>query len=163
ARILADADAGTADRLTSQSAILGTPDYMAPEQARDTHRVDIRADLYSLGCTAYHLLAGHVPFPGGQPLEKLLRHRPEQPTPLEQVRPDLAPGQILVVGRLLAKDPDHRFQTPAELAHALLPLLPAGLTPLGSAPPETYRLPGAAPVRTDSAPALPEPVLTAAV
>jgi eukaryotic-like serine/threonine-protein kinase len=169
ARILEDADIGTADRLTSERVIMGTPDYMAPEQALDTHRVDIRADLYSLGCTAYHLLAGQVPFPGGANVEKLLRHQLEQPRPLEQLRPDLPPGLLDTVRRLLEKDPAQRYQTPTELAQALVSLFAAG--PAGAAT-EAHRpsageaapapcAPGpagaasAAPAHTGGAPALP--------
>src|SRR5262249_32199075 len=75
--------------LTGEGVVMGTPDYMAPEQALSAHSVDIRADLYSLGCTAYHLLAGHVPFLGGDAAEKSLRHRLERPAPLARVRPGL--------------------------------------------------------------------------
>ena len=71
---------------------MGTPDYIAPEQAMDSHDVDIRADLYSLGCTLYFLLTGKVPFPGGDALEKLFKHRLEEPGPVEQLRPDVPPA-----------------------------------------------------------------------
>src|SRR5262249_31666189 len=57
--------------LTKEGRVVGTPDYMAPEQAVNSAKADIRADLYSLGCTFYHLLTGHPPFPGGTPMEKL--------------------------------------------------------------------------------------------
>jgi dipeptidyl aminopeptidase/acylaminoacyl peptidase len=98
---------------------------MAPEQAQDTHGVDIRADLYSLGCTAYHLLAGQVPFPGGDPVEKVLRHRVETPKPLQEFRPDVPEPLLEVIRKLLAKEARRRYQTPAELVQALLPLVPA--------------------------------------
>src|SRR5262249_31563373 len=68
--------------LTQLKKVLGTPDYISPEQARDSRRVDIRADLYSLGCTLYHLLAGHAPFAGGSSVDKLLRHCAEEPPPV---------------------------------------------------------------------------------
>src|SRR5262249_25244739 len=66
--------------------ILGTPDYLSPEQARSMDQVDIRSDLYSLGCTFYHLLTGQVPFPGGNTLDKLIRHGSAEPIPVEQLR-----------------------------------------------------------------------------
>src|SRR5262249_59632858 len=66
-------DESSTKALTREGAVLGTLDYVAPEQAADSHTVDIRADLYSLGCTFYFLLTGRVPFPGGQAIEKLYR------------------------------------------------------------------------------------------
>jgi serine/threonine protein kinase/WD40 repeat protein len=101
--------------------VLGTPDYMAPEQANDLRSADTRSDLYSLGCTFYHLLAGRVPFPGGSAWEKLLRHQVEQPFPLAQLRPDLPPVVGEIVGKLLAKNPAQRYQKPVEVAAALAP------------------------------------------
>jgi serine/threonine protein kinase len=105
--------------MTQEGAVMGTLDYIAPEQAADSHTVDIRADLYSLGCTFYFLLTGHVPFPGGTGVEKLLRHRRELPVPITQHRPDVPPRVAAVVARLMAKRPEDRYQTPAELAQAL--------------------------------------------
>src|SRR5207237_8249292 len=113
---LLQSDQPASAELTATGQIMGTLDYMAPEQASDTHRVDIRADLYSLGCTLYYLLAGRVPFPGGNTYAKLLRHREEQPEPVERIRPGLPTAVSAVVGRLMAKDPAGRFQPPAELA-----------------------------------------------
>jgi eukaryotic-like serine/threonine-protein kinase len=107
--------------LTRQNAILGTPDYLSPEQARCLHQTDIRSDLYSLGCTFYYLLTGRVPFPGGSPMEKLVRHSTEQPAPITELRPAVPPVVTAVVQRLMAKKPEERFQTPAELAEALEP------------------------------------------
>ena len=63
---------------------MGTPDYLSPEQSRSLHKTDIRSDLYSLGCTFYFLLTGQVPFPGGTPLDKLIRHATERPRPVER-------------------------------------------------------------------------------
>jgi serine/threonine protein kinase len=107
--------------LTKNNTVMGTPDYIAPEQARDVHRTDIRSDLYSLGCTFYFLLTGQVPFPGGTVLEKLVRHGTEEAAPLEQLRPDVPSAVAVVVRRLMAKKPEDRFQTPAELARDLAP------------------------------------------
>jgi serine/threonine protein kinase len=103
---------------------VGTPDYVAPEQALDPHTVDIRADIYALGCTLYFLLTGLPPYPGGSPQEKVLAHlRVEAPL----VRPPRAKaphGLAKVVGRMMAKRPDDRYQTPGEAAEALQPFCP---------------------------------------
>jgi serine/threonine-protein kinase len=104
-----------------RNPITGTPDFMSPEQARNRDLVDIRSDLYSLGCTFYYLLTGQVPFPGGGMLDKLIRHHSEIPTAPEKLRPNLPPPVAAIVMKLLAKDPADRFQTPGELAQALAP------------------------------------------
>src|SRR5262249_2451617 len=119
-----DGRAGTI--LAQPNVVMGTPDYLSPEQSRSLHAVDIRSDLYSLGCTLYHILAGQVPFPGGTSLEKLIRHASEDATPVEAFRPELPPEVGAVVRRLMAKDPAHRFKTPGELAAALAPFCAAG-------------------------------------
>jgi serine/threonine protein kinase len=101
--------------------VLGTLDYLAPEQGLDPHAVDVRADLYALGCTLHYLLTGRVPFPGGTVLEKLFRHCWEKPRPVEQLRPGVSPELGAVVRKLMAKHPEDRYQTPAEAAEALGP------------------------------------------
>jgi len=113
--------ADAADPLTQEGTVMGTPDFMAPEQATDPHRADIRADLYSLGSTLYFLLTGKVPFPGGSLSEKLLKLQLEQPRPVEELRPDLPPGLADLVRKLMAKRPAERYQTPLELVAALGP------------------------------------------
>jgi serine/threonine protein kinase len=100
---------------------MGTADYIAPEQARDSREADIRSDIYSLGCTFYFALAGQVPFPGGTAMEKLLRHQLNEPAPLEQFRPDLPPPLGAILRRMMAKQAADRFQTPAEVAAAIEP------------------------------------------
>src|SRR5262249_24551133 len=98
---------------------MGTLDYIAPEQALDSHQVDIRADLYSLGCTFYYLLTGQVPFPGGEALAKLMKHRMDEPKPLQQLRPEVPEAVSEVVRKLMAKQPAERYQTPVELVVTL--------------------------------------------
>ncbi len=107
--------------LTDSGGFVGTPDYMAPEQADSAHDVDIRADLYSLGCTLFFLLAGRPPFQGKTLMQTLHKHQVAAPPDLTEVRPDAPPELGQVVRRLLAKRPDERYQTPAELASALEP------------------------------------------
>jgi serine/threonine protein kinase/WD40 repeat protein len=111
---------GGAGTLTPANAVLmGTADYLAPEQALDFHRADIRADIYSLGCTFYYLLSGQPPFPGATLTEKLLRHQQAEPPPLDSLRHDLPTGLNEVLHKMLAKQPADRFQIPAEIVDAL--------------------------------------------
>lgn len=107
------------DDLTSEGSLVGTPDYLAPEQARDPRRADIRADLYSLGCTLYHMLAGRPPFPENNPILQIMRHATQQAAPLQPLNPQVGPVLEAVVQKLMAKDPSSRYQTPAEVAAAL--------------------------------------------
>ncbi|HEY1860824.1 MAG TPA: spherulation-specific family 4 protein, partial [Gemmataceae bacterium] len=100
---------------------MGTSDYMAPEQALNSHVVDIRADIYSLGATFYFLLAGHGPFQEGTALQKLMSHQFEQPKAIRDIRPEVPEGLAAVLARMLAKDPAERYETPAEVAEALAP------------------------------------------
>jgi WD40 repeat protein/serine/threonine protein kinase len=112
----------TGEELTEPGQVMGTFDYMAPEQALDTHAVDIRADVYSLGCTLYYLLAGQAPFGGPQyrsTLQKLLAHAKEPVPPIRVHRPEVAPELAALLERLLAKAPADRFATPAEVGSAL--------------------------------------------
>jgi hypothetical protein len=99
---------------------------MAPEQATDSHTSDIRADLYSLGCTLYFLLAGRPPFAGGTLAEKLTRHMHAEPTPIKDLRDDVPAEVRRLIRKLMAKRPEERFQTPIELAKALEPYCHAG-------------------------------------
>ncbi len=108
-------------QLTAAGSAMGTPDYIAPEQATDAGAADIRADLYSLGCTLYQLLSGRVPFPDGSVLDKFVAHLERQPVPLTRLRAGLPPGLAGAVAKLMAKRPADRYQTPAEAAAALAP------------------------------------------
>jgi eukaryotic-like serine/threonine-protein kinase len=112
--------------MTEDGLLMGTPDYIAPEQARDSHRVDIRADLYSLGCTFYYLLTGRPPFPEGSTVEKLLAHQMDEPPAVARLRPDLPVTVEMVVRKLMSKRPEDRYQTPAALAAALATMHPDG-------------------------------------
>jgi tRNA A-37 threonylcarbamoyl transferase component Bud32 len=108
-----------ASGLTQTGAIMGTPDYMAPEQARDAHAADIRADIYSLGCTLYHLLTGTVPFPGGTSLDKIIAHSERSPQSVRAARKDVPRGLAHLLDHMLAKDPADRPPKPAAVAEAL--------------------------------------------
>ncbi len=99
--------------------VLGTIDYQAPEQAVDSHEVDIRADIYSLGATLYFLLTGQPVFPEGSIAEKLTWHQRRQPRPISDYRADVPAGLAAVVDRMLAKSPSDRYQEPVDVVEAL--------------------------------------------
>jgi hypothetical protein len=120
ARFLSETSGGS---LTAPGVVLGTPDYVAPEQALDARQADIRADIYSLGCTLYFLLASRPPFPDGSALQKLMAHQQRAPRTLADIRPDVPAELLRVVERLMAKDPTQRYQTPAEAVTALAPFV----------------------------------------
>lgn len=114
-------DAGAATGVTSAGMILGTADYMAPEQADNPHTADVRSDIYALGCTLYHLLTGQVPFPGGGLSAKLRAHAEKEPPRVCSVQPDVPDELSALVARMLAKSPSQRPATPAEVAETLAP------------------------------------------
>jgi len=114
-------DLAEEDRVTREGATVGTFDYVAPEQARQSHSADIRSDIYSLGCTLYHMLSGQVPFPSPSLPEKLFSHQALEPAPLDQLIPDLPEGLMEVVQRMMRKSPDERYATPMQVAQALEP------------------------------------------
>jgi hypothetical protein len=110
--------------LTSAGQAMGTADFMAPEQITDSHSVDIRADIYSLGCTLYKLLTGEAPFPGPKyknMLEKMTGHLRDTPRPMGELRSDVPAGLVAVVQQMMAKDRAARYATPREVAAALAP------------------------------------------
>lgn len=108
--------------VTQDGTVVGTPDFMAPEQAKNSKTVDGRADIYSLGCTLYFLLTGKPPFGGETTMEKLLAHQAEEPPSITVVRPDTPPALVDVLACLMAKHPGGRFPTAAAVAAALEPL-----------------------------------------
>ncbi|HZV04642.1 MAG TPA: protein kinase, partial [Gemmataceae bacterium] len=124
AKVVSERD--TEKGLTETGAYMGTPDYCAPEQAEDARKADIRADLYSLGCTLYYLLAGRPPFQEDTAMKIYLAHREKQPQPLPELRKDVPAELWQVVKRLLAKDPAQRYQKPIEAAQALVPFIKSG-------------------------------------
>jgi serine/threonine protein kinase len=151
--------------LTRLGFMIGTPDYVAPEQIRDSRSVDIRSDLYALGCTLYHMLTGRPPFAGLDTLDKLHHHQTVEPVPVELLRPDVPTGVALVVRTLLAKKPRDRYQDPAEVLAILRPYLhPAGDTVADAVGSTAPGLPVAAPhatlPRTEEIPAGKLPLVT---
>jgi WD40 repeat protein len=110
--------------LTNAGTVMGTADYIAPEQTIDAHDVDGRADIYSLGGTLYHLLSGQVPYPGGTVIDKMMRHTLDKPAPLRELRPDLPAELVAVVEKMLAKKPELRYARAADVATALAPFVP---------------------------------------
>jgi formylglycine-generating enzyme required for sulfatase activity/serine/threonine protein kinase len=112
--------------LTNPGQALGTPDFMAPEQIRDAQKADIRADVYSLGCTVYYLLSGAPPFHAENLWDLYQAHHSMDAKLLNFVRPEV-PGELAsLVAKMMAKEPERRFQTPADVAQALTPFFKKG-------------------------------------
>ena len=133
--------------LTQTGMTLGTFDYISPEQARDPRDVDVRSDLYSLGCTMYYMLTGRPPFPEGTMVQKLLQHQEEPAPNVRALNPAVPPDLAAVVLKLMAKDRDRRYQSPEQLMRDLLTLAgalglrsvsPEGLTWLTSSAPSAW-------------------------
>jgi serine/threonine-protein kinase len=128
ARLRQKADGGEGNSLVTPhgSVMMGTPDFLAPEQALDFHAADIRADIYSLGCTFYYLLTGRPPFPGGSLAQKIAKHMQEEPSAIEQLRADVPAAVGKILSRMLAKRLEDRYQTPQDVAEALAVWLAQG-------------------------------------
>jgi serine/threonine protein kinase len=109
--------------------VLGTADYLAPEQALDSHGVDIRADIYSLGATFYFMLTGSTPFSEGTVAQKLIWHQTRQPKAVRTIRPEVPAELAAVVEKMMAKDPAQRYQTPGEVVEALTPFTQQPIPP----------------------------------
>jgi len=112
-------DAGSSTGAVDEKPVLGTADYVSPEQALDGRSTDARSDIYSLGCTFYFLLAGHPPFPEGTLNQRLVSHQFQQPTPIVQKRSDVPEELASILDRMLAKKPSDRVQTAEEVAELL--------------------------------------------
>jgi serine/threonine protein kinase/formylglycine-generating enzyme required for sulfatase activity len=147
ARLMDNEPAGGAEeghRITQEGFVIGTPDFLAPEQARNPMAVDIRADIYALGGTLYYILTGKVPYEGATPTEKLLKHCTEPPPGLLLQRMD-APQQVeQIIHWCMAKAPEARPQIPLQLAQALQPLCPVN----------PVNVSGRVPVQTGAVPVL---------
>ena len=115
ARTVAEVDG----KVTRTGTTVGTVDYISPEQARSSRAADIRSDIYSLGCTLYHMLAGQPPFSGGDLTERLLKHVEAKPPDILQFNPQTPPGLVQILEKMLAKKPEDRYQTPDELLRDL--------------------------------------------
>jgi len=110
-----------AGMLTRAGSMMGTPDFVAPEQATDSRKADIRSDIYSLGCTFYYLLTGKPPFSEGTVIDKLIAHQEKQPEPIRSLRPDVSTTVVQIIDKMMAKRPEDRFASPAEVMRALEP------------------------------------------
>ena len=163
---LMDAPGGDdAHRVTQEGFVIGTPDFLAPEQARDPMKVDIRADVYALGGTLFYILTGRVPYDGGSATEKLLRHCTDPPPLLLPLRPDAPPQLEHLIHWAMAKRPEDRPQTPLQLAMALQPFCPNAVpganafgAPYGGAGSGGHAALPAAPAPTYRPPAPPLPL-----
>jgi serine/threonine protein kinase len=110
--------------ITTSQESLGTPEYRSPEQGRDAHAADVRADIYSLGCVLYHALVGDPPFTSKNPVQLMIKHATENPAPLSRFNVQAPPGLQKVLDGMLAKDPAMRYPTPAQAAQDLRPFCP---------------------------------------
>jgi eukaryotic-like serine/threonine-protein kinase len=125
-RILFDEGTAEVGGLTGEGVLLGTPDYMSPEQARDPRHADIRSDIYSLGCVLYHTLAGQPPFPDTNIISQMIRHATEAAKPLKAFNPAVPDGLQQILNWMMAKDAAQRYPTPERAAQALQVFLTAG-------------------------------------
>ncbi|HXD87844.1 MAG TPA: serine/threonine-protein kinase [Urbifossiella sp.] len=139
ARVVSEGDAEPGE-LTRDGIFLGTPDYVAPEQAEDARSSDIRADIYSLGSSFYYLLTGEIPFPGASVVQKLRRQLTEPPPSARAKRDEVSPALDSVIRRMMARNPLERPQTPAELIRLIeaatlgTPMAPTAPSPMPAFP-----------------------------
>ena len=123
ALVTAGEGAGSEAVVGASNTVLGTPDYVSPEQAKNQYKVDGRSDLYSLGCTFYYLLTGETPFTGGTAIEKMIRHGSDAPVAIQTKRAGIPDAVAQIVHKLLAKNPKWRYQKAGELAADLAALV----------------------------------------
>ena len=123
--------------LTSEGQALGTPDFIAPEQILDAPNADIRADIYSLGGTLYYLLTGRPPFQANSLYDIYQAHISRDADPLNFVRPEVPAELAALVAKMMAKEPERRFQTPGEVAEALTPFFKKSTVRFRGSSPET--------------------------
>jgi serine/threonine-protein kinase len=119
ARLQPRKDSQFSTLMCREGATMGTPAFIAPEQIRDVHAADIRSDLYSLGCTFYFALTGHLPFEGGTTQATLTLHLEQPPRAIRSLRSAIPKSVAAIIHRLLAKKPFDRYQTPADLIEDL--------------------------------------------
>jgi serine/threonine protein kinase len=132
---------GAAEIIGGQGYIVGSMDYISPEQTQDASKVDARADVYGLGCTLFFALTGQPPFPGGTSTEKIHKHRNEVPPQLSALRPDVPMDFADIVHRMMAKDPGLRLPTARAVVEALRPwALTQVLQPLDRPDDSEFRL-----------------------
>jgi serine/threonine protein kinase len=112
-------DSGDREIIGGQGYVVGTMDYIAPEQTEDALNVDPRSDIYSMGCSLYFALTGRPPFTGGSAKEKMHRHRKADPTPIAELNPGVPPIMAALIGKMMAKDPADRFETAASVQEVL--------------------------------------------
>jgi len=140
--------------LTRTGQIMGTPDYIAPEQGEDTHGADIRADIFSLGCTLFHAVTGQLPYSGNNVMEKLLARVRRDAPRIRALRPEVPAGLDAVVAKMLARDPADRYHTPTEVAEALVPFalgtMPQVTEPTILLQPERDQSPGKVEAKADA-------------
>ncbi len=115
--------------VTYDEKVLGTADYLSPEQALDSHLVDLRADIYSLGCTIYYCVTGHPPFKDGTLAQRLMWHQTKDPPSIAEDRPDVPESFLAIVKLMMAKKPDERYQSMAQVADALISWLHSNASP----------------------------------
>src|SRR5690606_34607556 len=114
---------GAVGRVTRTGVVVGTPQYMSPEQARGKKDLDARSDLFSVGVVLYEGLAGEVPFDSENPGDVLIAVATEDPRPIEEIRPDLPRSVIDIVHRAMRKKPEERFQSAREMRDAVMDVL----------------------------------------
>jgi serine/threonine protein kinase len=122
-----------------QGYVVGTMDFLAPEQAEDAFNVDPRADIYSMGCSLYYVLAGRPPFAGGNALQKIMRHYTEEAVPLDKVNSEIPPAFAAIVKKMMAKKPSDRYPTMSAVRQDLLPWAKGKDLPLDKETDPVYR------------------------